>query len=212
MNDSISQQLAHWETVYREKAAEAVSWFQREPAISLSLIHASGVGHDAPIIDVGGGASVLVDHLLELDFGNVTVLDIASNALAIAKKRLGPESRRVRWLVGDVTQFEADKPYALWHDRAVFHFLTNAAQQQAYRNVLRKSLSAQAQVVMGTFALDGPIKCSGLEVVQYDATRLCAVLGPEFILEEERRHAHQTPSGATQNFAWFRLRYVPAAL
>ncbi len=206
MNSSTSRKT-HWEQVYQDKPVDQVSWFQREPRRSLELIEASGMSKDAPIIDVGAGASVLVDQLLLNGYTDLSVLDISKNALDISKRRLGNRAIDVAWLVDDVTEFQPGRSYALWHDRAVFHFLTDPSQQSAYRSALMRALASGGQAIIGTFAVDGPLRCSGLEIAQYDAASMQVVMGADFTLLQESRESHVTPAGSTQNFAWFRLRY-----
>ena len=206
MDSSISRKT-HWEQVYENKPVDQVSWFQRDPRRSLELIEASGTSKDAPIIDVGAGASVLVDQLLLNGYTDLSVLDISKNALDISKRRLGNHATGVAWLVDDVTEFQPGRSFALWHDRAVFHFLTDPLQQAAYRSTLMRALASGGQAIIGTFAVDGPLRCSGLEIAQYDAARMQAVMGADFTLLQESRESHITPAGSIQNFAWFRLRY-----
>lgn len=206
MDSSISRKT-HWEQVYENKPVDQVSWFQRDPRRSLELIEASGTSKDAPIIDVGAGASVLVDQLLLNGYTDLSVLDISKNALDISKRRLGNHATDVAWLVDDVTEFQPGRSFALWHDRAVFHFLTDPSQQAAYQLALTQALASGGQAIIGTFAVDGPLRCSGLEIAQYDAARMQAVMGADFTLLQESRESHITPAGSIQNFAWFRLRY-----
>ncbi len=206
MNSSTSRKT-HWEQVYQDKPVDQVSWFQREPRRSLELIEASSTAKDAPIIDVGAGASVLVDQLLLNGYTDLSVLDISKNALDISKRRLGNHATDVAWLVDDVTEFQPGRSFALWHDRAVFHFLTDPSQQSAYRSALMRALASGGQAIIGTFAVDGPLRCSGLEIAQYDAASMQAVMGADFTLLQESRESHTTPAGSIQNFAWFRLRY-----
>jgi 2-polyprenyl-3-methyl-5-hydroxy-6-metoxy-1,4-benzoquinol methylase len=206
MNQSEIDNQGHWQAVYHDSSASEVSWYQTEPALSLSLIEATGIARDASILDVGGGASVLVDRLLAHGFGQIQVLDISGHALAVAQQRLGEKADQVRWHVGDITQFQPERQVDLWHDRAVLHFLTKSAQRQAYCQALEKSLRPGGHLIIGTFAVDGPTRCSGLDIVQYDVPALLDVLGPKFILQEERRETHLTPANKTQNFAWFRLQ------
>jgi len=201
----MSERKEHWEKVYREKSPHTVSWYQSEPDLSLALIDKAALSADAPIIDVGGGASVLVDRLCERGYSNVSVLDVSAAALAHSRKRLAHIGYRVHWFEEDVTRFSAPQRYALWHDRAVFHFLTSQADRDRYVDVLRHSLQPRAQVVMQTFAVGGPTRCSGLDIVQYDADRLGAELGSDFELLEWGREAHLTPAGKQQDFAWFRF-------
>ncbi len=206
MSKSENDRQAHWQSVYRDRPAGEVSWYQAEPTLSLSLINETDIPLDARILDVGGGASILVDRLLAHGFGNIQVLDIAARALAVSQQRLGDLADQVRWHTSDITQFQPDQQFELWHDRAVFHFLTRSAQRQAYCKVLEQSLRPGGHLIIGTFAVDGPKRCSGLDIVQYDASALLEVLGSQFVLQEQRRECHLTPAGKAQNFAWFRLQ------
>lgn len=198
----------HWNDIYTRKAEDEVSWFQPEASISLELIVRFAPPHAARIIDVGGGASRLVDGLLERGFEDVTVLDISEAALGKARARLGARADQVKWVAADVTAFEPTERYALWHDRAVFHFLTSPADRAAYVRSLERALAPNGHVVVGTFALDGPERCSGLEIVRYDAKALVTALGPSFRLIEEVRHEHTTPAGKTQAFTFVRLTRI----
>ena len=198
----------HWQSVYGRRPADEVSWYQLHPDTSLSLIRSCQLEKNAALIDVGAGASVLVDHLLDEGYLDVTVLDIAKAALDLSRRRLGARADQVRWQVADITEFLPDRAYDLWHDRAVLHFLTESEQRAAYRAALEQALKLGGYLVVGTFAIDGPTKCSGLEIVQYDATKLLDLLGPEFVLREEQKEAHVTPTGAVQQFAWFVLQRV----
>jgi len=204
----MSESKEHWEKVYREKSPLAVSWYQREPHLSLALIDKTAVPLDAPVIDIGGGASTLVDRLCERGYTNVSVLDLSAAALAHSKHRLAQAGARVHWYEEDVIRFRPPQRYALWHDRAVFHFLTKGADREAYVDVLKQALAPGGHLVMLTFALDGPARCSGLDIVQYDAEKLSAELGAEFVLLETGREAHLTPSGNQQNFAYFRFIHL----
>lgn len=192
----------HWETVYREKPEDTVSWFQAHPSVSLELIHA----HAAPggaLIDVGGGASRLVDHLLAEGYSDLTVLDIAETALDHARARLGAAAAsRVEWLVADVTAWRPARRYGLWHDRAVFHFLTEPAQRDAYREALAAGLAPGAYAIIASFGPDGPERCSGLLVRRYSPDSLAAELGPRFQLLESRVEEHLTPAGRVQRFQY----------
>jgi ubiquinone/menaquinone biosynthesis C-methylase UbiE len=201
----------HWEEVYQTKAPDDVSWFQTQPATSLKLIEASGVGKDAGIIDVGGGASVLVDCLLDSGFTKLAVLDISAAALEHSRRRLGQRADAVEWLEADVTTFQPARRFGLWHDRAVFHFLTDKADRQKYAQTLQRTLTPGGHVIIATFALDGPPKCSGLEVARYDATSISAELGAEFQLVEQASEAHATPWQTEQKFGYFRFARKNAA-
>jgi SAM-dependent methyltransferase len=195
----------HWNRAYRTKSPETVSWYQRRPELSLALIAASGIGPDAGIIDVGGGASVLVDHLLELGYRDIAVLDLSAAALAASRARLWDRAAAVEWIEADITSFEPPRRYALWHDRAVFHFLTDAADRVRYVAALRCTLAPEGAVVIATFAPDGPPKCSGLDVVRYDEPSIVAELGEGFELLETREETHITPGKAEQRFKYFRF-------
>ena len=197
---------AHWENVYRTKGERDVSWFQDRPEISLELIKAAGVAPDAAIVDIGGGASRLVDALLDDGFVNLTVLDLSESALAAAKARLGRQGADVKWVAADVTAWEPAHTYDLWHDRAAFHFLTDPKDRAAYAARVSRAVRAGGHVIIGTFALDGPERCSGLPVVRHDAASIGAVLGPSFALIESRNHAHRTPMGSIQRFQFSRFR------
>ena len=201
---------AHWQGVYAAKRDTAVSWFEAEPAVSLALIDLVGTPKQGAVIDVGGGASRLVDHLLDRGFADVTVLDLSAAALAAARQRLGAAGGRVQWIVADATTWEPPRRYALWHDRAALHFLTDPADRAAYVARLRQALMPGGHAIIGTFAPDGPEKCSGLPVVRYDADSLAGVLGPGFALLDSRRHAHLTPSGTEQRFHFATFRRLPA--
>lgn len=196
----------HWNRVYTTRAVDAVSWYQAQPRISLELIAAADLPVDAPIIDIGGGASVLVDCLLAQGRSALSVLDVSAAALANSRARLGANAAKVQWIEADVREFEPPQRYALWHDRAVFHFLTDPADRERYMAAMRRSLKPRAHVVVATFALDGPARCSGLDVARYDAATLHAQFGDDFELLDSRRETHITPAGAEQRFTWIHLR------
>jgi trans-aconitate methyltransferase len=195
----------HWERAWRAIEADAVSWYQAVPECSLAMIADAGIGPDEPVIDVGGGASLLIDHLLERGFVDLAVLDVSREALQRARCRLGARAARVEWIESDITAFEPTRPYRLWHDRAVFHFLTEAADRARYADTLRRALSPGGQAVIATFAPDGPRRCSGLEVVRHDAASLRTALGDGLELVDERAERHRTPSGGEQKFVYYRL-------
>src|SRR5215467_4344177 len=191
---------AHWQNVYKEKGEYQVSWFQERPNISLELLEAVRAAPSSAIIDIGGGASRLVDALVEKGYRDVTVLDLSESAVSIAKMRLGERAAMVNWIVADVTQWQPTRSYDLWHDRAAFHFLTEAPDRAAYIDRLVKAVRPGGHAIIGTFALDGPERCSGLPVVRYDAAQLSAALTPLFALVDTRRDDHKTPWGAIQHF------------
>jgi SAM-dependent methyltransferase len=197
----------HWNQVYQTKGAQDVSWYQRRPDLSLALIAAAGVSKDAGIIDVGGGASMLVDFLLDDGFTRLAVLDLSGVALAQTRSRLGARAGAVQWFEADLTAFEPPHRFGLWHDRAVFHFLTAADDRRGYVATLRRTLQPGGAVIISTFALDGPPKCSGLDVMRYDEPSIQAELGGEFQLQEVRRKAHITPWQSEQHFIYFRFHW-----
>jgi len=202
----LSERAAHWEKVYSTKGEAEVSWFQDRPEPSLELILLVGAGADTAIVDIGGGASRLVDALLQKGIKNVTVLDLSAEALKVARSRLGPAADSVRWIVGDATEWEPPEDYDIWHDRAAFHFLTEDEQRRAYLDRISRSVRISGHVIMGTFALDGPERCSGLPVERHSAETLAALLGDGFMLVDHRRHDHATPWGTTQAFQYSTFR------
>ncbi len=195
----------HWNDVHSTRSADSVSWFQAQPLPSLQMIEAAGLNPTARVLDVGGGASSLVDALLDRGYAHVGLLDVAAEALEAVRARLGRRAERVEWFDEDVLSFATPHPWELWHDRAVFHFLTDRADQDRYRRVLLDSLAPEGQAVIAPFGPDGPERCSGLPVQRYDAARLAAALGPELRLVEHRLEVHTTPSGADQQFLFARF-------
>ena len=197
----------HWNRLYTKKPAAAVGWFQEHAGRSLRLIRDSGVTTAAPLIDVGGGASTLVDDLIELGYSAITVLDAAAAALAAAQERLGPRASRVQWLEADITTVVLPElAYELWHDRAVVHFLTAPEQRAAYVRQMIRALRPAGHVIVATFAQDGPTHCSGLPVVRYSAPQLAAAFGESFKLLGYENEEHRTPSGTLQQFLYCRFR------
>jgi ubiquinone/menaquinone biosynthesis C-methylase UbiE len=191
----------HWENIYKTKAPEAVSWYRPHLETSLALIERAAATLSAVIIDVGGGESTLVDDLVRRGFGNVTILDISQTAIDVTKKRLGQAAEQIHWLVGDITQIELPPcSYDVWHDRAVFHFLTNVKQCAAYVRQVARAVKPGGHVIVSTFGPEGPTKCSGLDVVRYDAEALHRQFGARFRLVESSKELHQTPFGTTQQF------------
>jgi SAM-dependent methyltransferase len=191
---------AHWESVYSNKREDEVSWFEHNPALSLELIAQVGATLASPIIDIGGGASRLVDNLLQRGFEDIAVLDLSETALDVAKARLGQDAARVHWIVADVTSWEPLGTYEIWHDRAAFHFLTDEDDRAAYVARLRQALRIGGYAIMSTFALDGPERCSGVQIMRYDPASLGRILGRDFKLIGSRQHIHATPWGAEQSF------------
>jgi SAM-dependent methyltransferase len=202
----MSERKTHWERVYTTKGETEVSWFQESPAISLELIHAANPHPDAAFIDIGGGASRLADALLREGYRSIAVLDLSAHALDAAKTRIGPAAAGVDWIVADITTWQPSRSYDVWHDRAAFHFLTEARDRAAYLERLRSAVRPGGHVIIGTFALDGPEKCSGLPVQRYDGASLAAELGADFELLDTRNDVHHTPWGSTQAFQFSRFR------
>ena len=199
----------HWEKVYTSKATDAVSWFQPHADFSLGLIRETGVGCDAGIIDVGGGASTLVDDLVANGYTDLTVLDLSAAALQEARKRLGAQENRVHWIEADITSVELPaNRYDIWHDRAVFHFLTTPEQRAAYVRTVFNSVKPGGHVIVATFAEDGPVQCSGLPVMRYRPDELHDEFGEAFTLLKHQKEAHHTPSGSVQQFVYCYCRRV----
>ena len=196
---------AHWDEVYSNKSPLEVSWYQKEPALSLQLIDNTGISTDAAIIDIGGGASILVDRLYEHGYRHLAVLDISGNALAYAKKRLASAADHIEWFESDITVFQSPHQFDLWHDRAVFHFLTDNNDRNCYVNTLQRTLKPGGHLIMAAFAIGGPTHCSGLEIVQYGADKLAGELGNSFSLVEQASETHVTPNNTQQLFTYFRF-------
>jgi len=195
----------HWEAVYAGRDPDEVSWYQARPEYSLAMIRDTGKGPDAGILDIGGGTSRLVDCLLDDGYRDITVLDIAESAIRQARGRLGKRAGRVRWLAQDVTDGLGGEACDIWHDRAVFHFLVDAGARRRYLEVLGETLRPGGDLIMATFAPDGPDQCSGLPVLRYDPEALGGTLGPRYLLLDTRTEAHRTPGGKTQHFVYCRF-------
>jgi hypothetical protein len=195
----------HWEQVYATQPEQQLSWFEPVPPISLDLLLVPSLKKDAPVIDVGGGASRLVDALLDRGFTQITVLDIADTALEISRRRLADRAAQVGWRAADVLTWKPDRSYRAWHDRAVFHFLTTAQQRLAYRTTMENAVLSGGIVVIGTFSPLGPERCSGLPVQRYTAQSLSSELGNQFRWTATEKIEHTTPSGQTQQFQFSRF-------
>jgi SAM-dependent methyltransferase len=191
----------HWDTAYESRGESGVSWFQTVPTVSIDLIDLLGVSTTAAVLDIGGGASSLVDRLVESGFTDLTVLDIAQKALATARNRVGADAP-VSWLHEDLFQWTPERQFDLWHDRAVFHFLVDDRERQIYLEKLNGALRRGGSVIIATFAEDGPEFCSGLPVCRYSADELSSVLGDRFKVVATRREEHRTPTLAMQSFTW----------
>ena len=193
----------HWEKVYTTKAPDQVSWYRPHLETSLTLIEQAAGGVSASIIDVGGGESTLVDDLLARGYQNITILDISQTAIDVTKERLKAAAERVQWITTDVTKADlAPSAYDVWHDRAVFHFLTSIEQRVAYVRNVARSVKMGGHVIVGTFGPEGPIRCSGLDVMRYDAEALHDQFGTRFRLVESSKELHRTPFGTTQQFLY----------
>ncbi len=192
----------YWETVFQTKSDQQKSWFEDYPSTSMKLIGEHGLPKDAAIIDIGGGDSKLVDALLDAGYTNVTVLDISETALENARVRLGKRADEVQWIAADVCDFQSRSAYALWHDRAAFHFLTDAAQREQYAQAAGSALLPDGKLIVGTFSLDGPEKCSNLPVQRFNAQELKAEFAKDFVAEKCERIFHFTPFQTTQSFTF----------
>ena len=193
---------SYWENIYDLKNLTDVGWYQAKPELSLDLISSAGLSKTARIIDVGGGDGLLVDNLLQLGYTNLSVLDVSCKAIEKAKLRLGERADLVTWICCDVTEFEPEEEYDLWHDRACFHFLTQHDEVEAYRKVAIRSLKMQGELVLGTFSKTGPLKCSGLEIQQYDEKDLKSVFSDQFEIINSVKSVHYTPSKSIQNYVF----------
>lgn len=193
----------HWEMIYTHKGPDEVSWYQKQPTLSLDLIRQTGISKQGQIIDVGAGASTLVDFLLDDGFENITLLDISAAAFEQAKTRLESRASAVTWIVEDITQNTLPEAhYDVWHDRAVFHFLTESQDRQRYIESVERSLKPGGHIIVASFAPDGPTKCSGLDVMRYSPEGMHAVFGSSFQLVESYRESHETPFATQQQFVY----------
>ena len=197
---------SHWERVYREKDDSQLSWHQDDPTTSLELCDVAGMDAGSSVIDIGGGTSRFAEHLIERGLSDVSVLDVSQAALHRSRRRLGALSAQVEWIASDVTTWNPDRSYDLWHDRSVFHFLNDAADRTAYQDQLYRCLLPGGHAIIATFALDGPETCSGLPVVRYDPEGLSEVLGDRLTLVSHRRQTHLTPWRNPQSFQYSLLR------
>lgn len=198
----------HWETIYQTKNFDEVSWYQPKPETSLSLFEKYKIDENANIIDVGGGDSFLVDHLLALSYKNITVLDISKNAIEKAKKRLGDKAKSVNWIVEDVTSIYPSEKYDVWHDRAAFHFLTNESEVRHYTEITSQSIAKNGLLILSTFSEQGPKKCSGIEIKQYSSKALVAQFKDNFEKLECFTINHQTPFDTEQNFVFCTFKKI----
>lgn len=199
---------SHWENIYQTKLLNEVSWFQPKPDTSLNFIHEFNMSKSAKIIDVGGGDSFLVDHLLDLGFENLTVLDISEAAIERAKERLGSKSDKVKWIVSDVLNFVPEEKYDFWHDRAAFHFLTDEQDVQLYLQTAQQSIDSSGVLVIGTFSEQGPTKCSGIPIKQYSEVMLTELFETYFEKVGCLIVDHNTPFDTVQNFVFCSFRKI----
>lgn len=193
---------SHWEKIYSTKKFEETSWYQEKPETSLNIIRSLGLSKEAPIIDIGGGNSFLVDHLLELGYENLTVLDISENAIHNAKERLGEKGKKVNWIINDVAETDFDSEYEVWHDRAAFHFLTDDDKVNAYISKLKTQLKSGGYFILGTFSENGPDKCSGIEIRKYSSEKMQKLFEKDFEIVRLENLDHKTPWDAVQNFTF----------
>ena len=199
----------HWEEIYNTKPPTEVSWYQTSPSLSLKLIETTAIEKGQGIIDVGGGSSMLVDCLLDEGYEDLAVLDLSGRSLEIARERLAGRKDDVEWYESDATEFQPPRRFHLWHDRAVFHFLTDEQDRREYVNVLREALMPEGYLVMATFAINGPKRCSGLDTVQYDEESMSLELGDEFVLMKNVDETHVTPGDKEQKFTYFLYQRKP---
>ena len=196
----------HWDAVYGDRRPNELTWFQARPETSLGLIRECGLGVEARIIDVGSGTSLLPVLLLEEGFRHLSVLDASRKAQELAKEQLGSRAAEIEWFESDLLDFEPPHRWELWHDRAVFHFLCPEEDRAAYCRVLNRALEPGGHVIIATFAMDGPTRCSGLDVIRHSPESLEEVLGEGYQLRGVRQEAHETPTGGIQNFLYTRFR------
>ncbi len=196
---------SYWENIYRENSTNLTGWFQEFPEVSLELINSAQLSKKARIIDIGGGDSLLVDHLLELGYENITILDLSDIAIERAKKRLGEKSSKVNWICADILNFESFEKYDLWYDRACFHFLTEEEEVNQYYKIIQDLMAENGTVVLGTFSKSGPSKCSGLPIRQYNSFELNQIVSQDFELLQSLETVHTTPSNAKQNYVFCRF-------
>jgi len=203
----MSSRKDHWENIYKTKDHTEVSWYQESPDISLELLKEIHAKPSHSVIDVGCGASLLVDHLLTLGYKDITLVDLSDSALALIKSRLGENADIPVYICEDITTIEFEQPFDIWHDRAVFHFLTDAADRKRYMETLEKNLTRSGRAIIGAFSLNGPDKCSGLNIVQYDGSKMEAELPPGLELVETNTDTHVMPNGSTQEFMYFIIKH-----
>ena len=196
----MSDKKVHWETVFTTKAENEVSWYQKKPETSLDFFKHYAIPKDAKIIDIGGGDSYLIDHLLEMGYTNLYLLDISENAIDRIKKRLGEKASQVTFIVSDILEYKPEIKFDVWHDRASFHFLTLPEDIETYRDIVTYSLNNKGYLFLGTFSENGPLKCSGLEISQYSEAKFEKLFANDFDLQQSFTQDHETPFNTVQNF------------
>jgi len=201
----------HWEKIYQTKSLDEVSWFQQVPSTSLDFVNQFNLSKTAKIIDIGGGDSFFVDHLLNLGYQDITILDISEQAVERAQKRLGTRANKVKWIIADAANFHATEKYDLWHDRAAFHFLTDEKEIKSYLNTLSKGIKPEGILVIGTFSDQGPEICSGIKIKQYSEKTMTDQLKHFFYKINCITVDHKTPSGSIQNFIFCSFRRLAIA-
>lgn len=199
------QRISHWDNIYQTKSLNEVSWYQPKPETSLNLIRKSTSKKTDRIIDIGGGDSFLVDHLLDEGYTNITVLDISARAIERAKERLGDNAKRVNWIIEDIAHFSPTEKYDVWHDRAAFHFLTQEEDIKNYKTALNAGIAKGGTLILGTFSENGPLKCSGIPIKQYSELELSKLTSEYFTQEECFTIDHNTPFNSIQNFIFGRF-------
>jgi len=198
----------HWENIYSTKAIDGVSWYQKSPTTSLNIINSLNLNLTNSIIDIGAGKSFLPDNLLELGYNDVTILDISSNALKEVKERIEAKNYNINYIESNIINLTLEKEYDLWHDRAVFHFITDASERAKYLNLLSSCIKKDGYLIIGTFAEDGPLKCSGLEVQRYSISELTELLKENFKLIDGFKEIHNTPFNTQQNFTFCSFKKI----
>lgn len=207
--DSLKRnQKQHWDSIYKKNKPDELSWYQDYPQLSLKLIGKTGVGLDAEIIDIGGGTSKLIGILVDQGFRKLTVLDISSESIEKAKSQFGDKSKQITWIEEDITSFNPPHSFDIWHDRAVFHFLTNINDRKKYIESVIRAVNSGGHMIISTFGLEGPPKCSGIKVVRYSAESLSEEFGNNFRLVESFSEVHDTPSKVQQNFIYCRFKKI----
>lgn len=204
----MSNNKEHWEQVYKAQTPCHASWYQENPTLSLKFIEHCDLKLSNAIIDIGGGTSVLIDYLIENGYKNLSVLDISENALSHTKDRLGKNALTVKWITEDITSFVPSEKFSVWHDRAVFHFLTDANDRELYLDTLKTSLSPKGFLILAAFVIDAQTQCSGLDIIQYNQEKLQKELGKQFIFIEKENETHITPGNIEQHFCYYRFQKI----